>query len=119
MRRILAGAFTLLASVALPATFEGTAFLVAMWVLLGLSGAFLILSSEPVKRPILAALRRELGIETGPAVSAGSTPAPPAKAEASGPSRGEVIAARLRTLRSLENELRQIQRTLDRAIEMG
>ena len=55
----------MVASVALPATFDGTGFLVALWVVLGLTGVALVVSSEPVKKPLLAGLRKELGVGQG------------------------------------------------------
>lgn len=65
MRRAIAGGVTLIASIAVPATFHGTVFLAALWLLIALAGIALILTSEPVKQPLLAALRRELNAVGG------------------------------------------------------
>lgn len=79
MRRIIAGSIPLIASVVIPATFQGTVYLIVLWLIMGLAGLALVLSSEPVKRPLIAALRRELEI---PATSQSS--GPPSSAEGAG-----------------------------------
>ena len=62
MRPRIAGGFTLVASITVPATFQGTTFLIVIWLLLGLAGLLLILTSEPVKRRLVDGLRRELRV---------------------------------------------------------
>ena len=66
-----------LASIILPATFSGPVFLITGWVLMGLVGMALVMSADPVKRPLLAALSRELAavqtpIEASPAQAKGN-----------------------------------------------
>jgi hypothetical protein len=63
VRRLIAGSLTVLASIAVPATFHGTLFLIVLWLVIGLAGVALILTSEPVKRPLVAGIRKELGID--------------------------------------------------------
>ena len=58
MQRLLAGAFALLLSIALPATFSGTRFLVVVWVGIGLVGVALIVTSDPVLERLPDRLRR-------------------------------------------------------------
>lgn len=96
MRRLLAGATVFVASVAVPATFHGTAFLIAVWLALALLGAALILTSEPVKRRWVAALARELG---------SSAPPPPATA-APAPSRAAMFHE---LMDELETTLRRVR----------
>ncbi len=52
----------MIASVVIPATFQGTVYLIVLWLLMGLAGLALIITSGPVKRPLIAALRHQLEI---------------------------------------------------------
>lgn len=67
MRRLLSGAALLLFSIAVPATFHGTWFLITLWFLIGLAGLIFVVSSDPVRRRWLVYLKHQLDeIEDSP-----------------------------------------------------
>jgi hypothetical protein len=66
MRRATAGALTLIASIAIPATFHGTVFLVVVWLLVGIAGLVLLVTADPVKPRWIGWLRQELQIPESP-----------------------------------------------------
>lgn len=73
MRRVILGSIPLIASIAIPATFQGTLYLVALWLLMGLGGLYLLLSADPIKKRWIAALRRDLALPTPPATTNGTS----------------------------------------------
>ena len=99
MRRFIGGALLLLIGIAVPATFHGTAFLLTVWVLIALGGVALVVTSDPVKRPLLDALRTELQL-----------PAPAHE--------GEKRELR-RRLRDVRDELTSVDVTLKTGIKNG
>jgi hypothetical protein len=65
MRRVAIGVVTFLLAIAVPATFQGRPFLVAIWTLIALLGVYLVLTSAPVKRRLLL-WRRQARRSTAP-----------------------------------------------------
>jgi hypothetical protein len=82
MRRAALGALTLVASIAIPATFHGTVFLVVLWFLVGVAGLVLIASADPVKPKWIGWLRQELQISDASTANRG-------------PNDGQVAVARI------------------------
>jgi len=59
MTRILGGLVILLLSVAIPATFSGSLFVYALWIVIGVAGALLLILSRPIQERIPWRLERK------------------------------------------------------------
>jgi hypothetical protein len=104
VRRAIAGAIPLIASIVIPATFDGSVYLISLWILMFLLGLVLVLTSEPVKKPLVTYLRRELAIPNAP-VQPAPTPAPAATRTAEAPAANPAEVSRLLAVNEIAEEL--------------